>query len=114
MKEISEENQLIPQPPRSNYVSNSDQLILEDEIQRIKLVGSNLDIKKLVTGIVIALLGFENSDGKFEVEDYCFAGVNLNIEKPLSTLSDDWYGKFTFHQKRQFFKLYFYFPAILC
>lgn len=64
-------------------------LILEDEIQRIRLMGS-LDVNKLVTGIVIALKGFENSDGKFEVEDYCYCGVNNDIERPLSLEKDDW------------------------
>lgn len=88
LKEISEENQLIPQPPRSNYVSDKDVLILEDEIQRIRLIG-NLNVSKLVTGIVIALKGYENSDGKFEVEDYCYGGVNNNIERPVSTIEED-------------------------
>lgn len=90
LKEISEENQLIPQPPRSNYVSDKDMLILEDEIQRIRLIGS-LNVNKLVTGVVIALMGSENSDGKFEVEDYCYCGVNNSIEKPVSTIADDRY-----------------------
>lgn len=72
----------------SNYVSEQDQLILEDELQRIRLVG-NFNIKKLVTGVVVAVLGFENEEGKFVVEDMCFAEVNFGPKKSLP-LPEDW------------------------
>lgn len=39
----------MPQPVLEKYVSNDDDLILEDELQRIQLVG-NIDIPNLVTG----------------------------------------------------------------
>lgn len=56
LREISEETQLAPQPPRYNFVDDSDKLILEDELQRIRLCG-NLDLHYVVTGIVCAILG---------------------------------------------------------
>lgn len=56
LKEISEETQLAPQPIRHNYVEESDILVLEDEDQRIQLLGK-LDAHKLVTGVVCAILG---------------------------------------------------------
>lgn len=56
LKEISEDNQLVPLPPRSNYNDEQDVLILEDELQRIKLEG-NINVPELVTGVVAAVLG---------------------------------------------------------
>lgn len=45
---VSQHN-LIPQPPRSKYIHPDDELVLEDELQRIKLKGT-IDVSKLVTG----------------------------------------------------------------
>lgn len=43
------QHQLMPQPVVKNYVSESDEIVLEDEVQRIQLIG-NIGISKLVTG----------------------------------------------------------------
>lgn len=45
----SPQHNLVPQPPQPKYVHPSDELILEDELQRIKLLG-NVEVAKLVTG----------------------------------------------------------------
>lgn len=60
LKEISEDNQLVPLPPRSNYNDESDALILEDELQRIKLEGK-VNVQESITGIIAAVLGNLNS-----------------------------------------------------
>uniref|UniRef100_A0A2M4ALT6 DNA polymerase delta subunit 2 n=2 Tax=Anopheles triannulatus TaxID=58253 RepID=A0A2M4ALT6_9DIPT len=86
LREISEENQLAPQPPRSHYTDEKDILILEDALQRIRLVG-NIDVHSVVTGVVCALLGhdrYQESDGRFFVEDYLF--YEGGPQKPLKSL----------------------------
>lgn len=72
LKEISEEHQLIPQPLRTEFTEDKDQLILEDELQRVRLLGA-FSPHDVITGIVCAVLGTEHEGGKFNVEDFCFA-----------------------------------------
>ena len=63
---------------RDKYIDIDDQLILEDEVQRILLIdpadATKTIIKdaKFCTGLVIALLGYEDDESKFVVWDYCF------------------------------------------
>ncbi|XP_072029606.1 DNA polymerase delta subunit 2-like [Amphiura filiformis] len=88
LKEISKDLNLVPQPPRRKYVSDSDELILEDDLQRIVLVG-DIDVHKSITGVVIAVYGQERDDGKFEVDDYCL--TYLPTQAPAAPLEEDRY-----------------------
>jgi hypothetical protein len=60
---------------------------LEDELQRIRLTG-NLDVHLVVTGVVCAVLGHEDGDGKFLVDDYCWAGLSEPVQRPLQSAGD--------------------------
>ncbi|XP_070497233.1 DNA polymerase delta subunit 2 [Chironomus tepperi] len=83
LKEIAEENQLTPLPPPQDYNQPSDELILEDSIQRIKLCGK-VNIAELVTGIVVAALGYTEGAGKFQVEELIL--YESGPELPLKVL----------------------------
>nr|CAD7406319.1 unnamed protein product [Timema poppensis] len=101
LKEISEEgeifapfnppllyaqHQLLPQPSRTHFGSEGDKLILEDELQRITLVGA-LSVHSVVTGVVCAVLGHEDCNGKFMVEDFVWASVPEVIHRPIKAPS---------------------------
>ena len=84
------QHHLIPQPPRVKYVGVNDQLILEDQVQRVTLTG-NTPSRDLVTGVVMALLGRDLHNGCFNVEDYCFAGgtESVSVDRPVVTMDTD-------------------------
>ncbi|CAF2654721.1 unnamed protein product [Rotaria sp. Silwood2] len=88
IKQLATENGFNLQPPHKRYVDRTDQLILEEETQRITLDG-NIDINQFVT----AVHGYENEKGVFIVKDYCFK--NLSIPKQLSSLKEDKFILFT-------------------
>ncbi|XP_044586496.1 DNA polymerase delta subunit 2-like isoform X1 [Cotesia glomerata] len=91
LKELSDELQLIPQLSRSNYSSEKDQLFLEDEMLRVKLVGSDLNHKEMVTGLICGVLGYQSSGGIFNVKDYCVPGICPQASEcsPLMFPSED-------------------------
>nr|XP_012138164.1 PREDICTED: DNA polymerase delta small subunit-like [Megachile rotundata] len=72
LRELSEDHQLSLPSSKSDYCSEKDQPFLEDEMLRIKLVGEEVDLKQIVTGVVCAVLGKENNDGTFMVKEWCF------------------------------------------
>ncbi|CAH2039707.1 unnamed protein product, partial [Iphiclides podalirius] len=89
LKELSDQLEIIPQPTRTHFVHESDSIVLEDELQRIKLSNDCIDVHKVVTGVVVAILGSEDVDGIFTIKDVCWP--ECNIQKPLPKLTSDKY-----------------------
>ncbi|XP_044744884.1 DNA polymerase delta subunit 2 [Coccinella septempunctata] len=82
VKQLSEANQLVPQPILTNFTDDSDVLLIEDELQRYQIIG-NLKKNNVVTGITCALLGKDIGKGKFDAEDYIFIDFHPQIERPI-------------------------------
>jgi DNA polymerase delta subunit 2 len=82
LKRLAEGNQLVPQPVLTHFTDKSDELFIEDELQRYQLIGG-LECANLVTGISCALLGTDDGKGRFTVENYVFADYRQQIPRPV-------------------------------
>ncbi|XP_015838416.1 DNA polymerase delta subunit 2 [Tribolium castaneum] len=82
LKQLAEEDQLVPQPIVTHFTDKSDELFIEDELQRYLII-SCIPCDYLVTGISCALLGTADDKGRFIVEDYTFADFRPQIPRPL-------------------------------
>ncbi|KAJ3161784.1 hypothetical protein HDU86_006555 [Geranomyces michiganensis] len=87
LDEVTKEHWIVAPPPRQKYTSDLDEVVLEDESGRVSLTGAILKTTTLVTGIIIAVLGCENTDGKFEVIDICYPA--LKPQPPLPPLPSE-------------------------
>ncbi|KAF8352349.1 DNA polymerase alpha/epsilon subunit B-domain-containing protein [Amanita rubescens] len=83
LEDIARDQALPALPPPEKYYSEDDNIMLEDESGRIKLVGERLKDARIVTGVIMGALGMETPNGEFEVLDYCFA------EMPSQPAEDD-------------------------
>lgn len=78
---VNDQNWIAPPAPRPKFYSNEDAVHLEDESGRVKLTGEVIRKERsregggFVTGVIMGVLGFENSSGDFEVMELCFAGM---------------------------------------
>lgn len=85
LKEICDEENVLPLPESEKYSSDEDIIILEEHQQRIQLIG-DIELSTSVTGISIAAYGYE-ADGKFHVKESTFVSLpkhsNLSIDQPL-------------------------------
>jgi DNA polymerase delta subunit OB-fold domain len=91
LKEFSEDNEIPIQPVLPRYASEHDTLLLEEESQRIVLIG-DIDIHQIVTGVTAALFGSENDEGQLVVKEFCFVGMPPQPEFPVLKL--DWWHYF--------------------
>lgn len=68
---------------------------IEDDSGRISLQFTDLIPSRLfVTGVSVALLGKETASGFFEVQDYCFAGVEEGSARTTMASGEDSYVAF--------------------
>ncbi|KKA29511.1 hypothetical protein TD95_001568 [Thielaviopsis punctulata] len=74
LEDVSQDRWIGTAPQVEKYFSEdgSDQIMLEDESGRVRIVGKVLESVLLVTGCIISILGTETADGEFEVIDIKF------------------------------------------
>lgn len=75
MEDIARDHSVPPPPPLPKFYSPGDNVMLEDESGRIRLVGDRVRKARLVTGVIIGALGAETANGDFEVVDICYPGM---------------------------------------
>ncbi|CAM1508378.1 Fc.00g052260.m01.CDS01 [Cosmosporella sp. VM-42] len=76
--------------PKYFSEDGSDQVMLEDDSGRIRLVGDLLKTYHLVTGCIIAVMGTENANGELEIIDIKFPDLapqpeRWSLSKPASS-----------------------------
>ncbi|KAJ3068252.1 DNA polymerase delta subunit 2 [Podochytrium sp. JEL0797] len=86
---IAKETWVAAPPPRIKYTSEKDKVLIEDESGRLELVGKSIDEAFLVSGVIIAVLGYENGDNQFTVLDVCFP--EYEIAQAMPTIEEDLY-----------------------
>lgn len=85
---------MIPQPARTHFVSDTDEVILEDELQRIPLIFDEssdkiLSLNNIMTGCIIAIKGIPQDGGKFNVLDFCWPTPSVISKTITSSSSGD-------------------------
>ncbi|KAG6829845.1 hypothetical protein H0H92_003288 [Tricholoma furcatifolium] len=75
MEDIARDHSIPPPPPNPKFHSPEDNIMLEDESGRIRLVGDFVKSARLVTGVIVGALGAETPNGDFEVVDLCYPGM---------------------------------------
>ncbi|PKU87571.1 DNA polymerase delta small subunit [Dendrobium catenatum] len=91
LDEYSKERTAVPLVKPHNFLHPDDQLILEDEIGRVKLRGSLLNPTDFVTGIGLALHGMKTIEGDFLVQDLLEAGFPPQTKLPRLGMSHSFF-----------------------
>lgn len=94
LDDIARDHALAATPVHTKRVSESDSIILEDESGRVALSGEILSKQQLVTGVTIAVLGYESPTAAFEVEDVLYAGLAPPAHIPNVNPNDSSYCAF--------------------
>ncbi|KAK6529103.1 hypothetical protein TWF694_004319 [Orbilia ellipsospora] len=84
LEDISKDNFISLPPLRQKYRDfEKDQIMLEDESGRLRLVGNMIMRQGLVTGCIIAVMGTETASGEFEVVDIILPELPPQPERPM-------------------------------
>lgn len=87
LKELSESHGIVGGAvpgSRGHYTDATDELVLEDEVQRVSLAG-DIDVGSSISGTVIAVYGQEpeNMAGKFVVKGVAFPLMPAEVPRSI-------------------------------
>ncbi|XP_055677862.1 DNA polymerase delta subunit 2 [Lutzomyia longipalpis] len=85
LKELAKVTHIMPQPIAPSFTDDSDVVMLEDELQRVRLFG-NIVPHDVVTGIMCAVLGHILEQGRFHVDEILF--YECGPQESLKTLDN--------------------------
>ncbi|GAA5922117.1 DNA-directed DNA polymerase delta subunit POL31 [Sporobolomyces koalae] len=90
LEDLAKDHHITAPPIRRKYHSRSDEIMLEDESGRVRLVGQKIvdHAGSFVTGTIVACLGAETSAGDFEVFEYVYAGLPDQPTRPCPKTGD--------------------------
>uniref|UniRef100_A0A060T813 DNA-directed DNA polymerase n=1 Tax=Blastobotrys adeninivorans TaxID=409370 RepID=A0A060T813_BLAAD len=95
LEDVSANNYGAPPIRYERYFDKeSDKIMVEDESGRIEVYGDKVTDAKLVTGVVVALLGTEDSSGGFDVLDLIVAGFCPQVPRPIAMRDEKNGGKY--------------------
>ncbi|GAA5896256.1 DNA-directed DNA polymerase delta subunit POL31 [Sporobolomyces salmoneus] len=93
LEDLARDHHITAPPKREKYHSKSDEIMLEDESGRVRLVGTKIieQSGSFVTGTIIACLGAETSSGDFEVFEFIYCGMppQSQAKSTPTTMEDD-------------------------
>lgn len=74
----------MPQPPRVKYADDGDELVIEDESERVVITG-NIPVGKVVTGIMNCLIGDKIYADWYYLEspDFTLTGLQIFLYQGL-------------------------------
>ncbi|KAJ3540037.1 hypothetical protein NM208_g5234 [Fusarium decemcellulare] len=81
LEDVSKDRWISAPISTPKYFSEDDQVMLEDESGRIRLVGDLLKSVHLVTGCIIGVMGTENANGELEIIDIKFPDLPPQPER---------------------------------
>ncbi|KAK4056175.1 DNA polymerase delta small subunit Cdc1 [Microbotryomycetes sp. JL221] len=91
LEDLARDHYIAAPPPRRKFNSQNDEVMLEDESGRIRLIGQVIQdqLGTFVTGTIVAALGAETPSGDFKVVELIYPGLAPQSDTLSNLVTDD-------------------------